>query len=234
MKVSTMQELQKDWRNLANSKARARRRVNEQVDELNAQAQELLERARKLDADFELEWRDKKAQLRVERDEAVKRELRKGTSAQQILRELNSQNTVWIYALAKEVKAERPEERKAKLQTAEVDVANETSKEAESTEPVGGQIEGVEWLHHDHEGVHRWLVSDDAEHNYIKKYGVEGTPFDGEWFVCDRDHNFVFGSKQLFEATPAREITSRSNMLIDLLDGNYKGRIKLSPNQWRS
>lgn len=232
-----MRELQNSWRNLANDKARARRRVNEQIDELNVEAQKLLDKARALDSDFELEWREKKAKLRVERDEVVKQELRKGTSAQRILKELNSQNTVWIYALRKEVMAERPEERKAKLQTGTVDVANETEPELQDEQDQAapdGQIEGVNWLHHDHEGVHRWLVSDDADHNYIKKYGVEGTPFEGEWFVCDRDHNFVFGNKQLFDATPAREITTRSNMLISLLDGEYKGRIKLSPNQWRS
>lgn len=228
-----MHQLQSQWRNFSADKARARRAVNEKIEELQVRAQKLQEEARALESDFESEYADKKVRLRAALDESVKRELRKGISAQKVLRELNSSNTVWIYKLAKEVKAERPEERAQAQAAAEADVAKEAPAPAEPS-TADGQIEGVTWCHHDHEGVHRWLVSDDEGRNYIKKYGVEGTPFEGEWFVCDRDHNFVFGSKPLFEATPKREITSRTNMLIELLEGNYKGRIKLSPNPWRN
>jgi hypothetical protein len=87
-------------------------------------------------------------------------------------------------------------------------------------------------VHHDHTGVHGWLVSEDG--NYVKRYGVEDTPFEDQWFVSDKDHNFVAGDRELFDKTPKAEFIQRLTMLSDLLQGTYTGKIKLALNKYRS
>jgi hypothetical protein len=141
--------------------------------------------------------------------------LRTGRSAQSILRELNSQNTVWMYSLAAEVKEEGPG-----------GLEGTPDFEAVPDE----LLEGVEWVHHDHTGVHRWLLSKDMR--YIKRYGAEGSEFENEWFVCNRDYNFVAGNKALFDATSKSEMGKRVAMLEKLLTGTYSGKIKLGENRW--
>jgi hypothetical protein len=211
--MTELQTLQYQWRNFAIDRGKARREVQAEVDVKQEQINALREEIMTLEQGFEEKWKNRKSELRGGLDEGVKAELRKGRSAQSILRELNSQNTVWMYGLAAEVKEEA------------------TSQVESDFKPVpDAEIEGVEWLHHDHTGVHRWLVS--ADGRYIKRYGAEGSEFDGVSFVCNRDYAFVAGSKELFEATSKSEMGKRVAMLEKLLSGTYGGKIRLGDNRW--
>lgn len=230
--MADIQALHHQWRNLAADKARAQRKVRQQVEENLAEAQRLKDEAVDLERQFETDWTEKKKKLKHDHDEAVKAELRKGRSAQSILRELGSKNTVWIYSLAKEVKSEGKAGPKLdgpeQSQPEAVDNTNETAEEVHPEV----EVDGPEWLHNDHKGVHGWLVS--ADRYYIKKYGQPGSPFEGEFFICDAEYNFQTGSKELFDSVPQSEIQKRVQMLTKLLDGEYKGKIVLAPNPWRS
>lgn len=211
--MTALQTLQFQWRNFAIDRGKARREVQADVDIKQEQINALREEILSLEQTFEEKWKNRKTELRSALDEAVKAELRKGRSAQAVLRELGSQNTVWMYGLAAEVKEEGGQEVMPDFQP----VPDE-------------EIEGVEWLHHDHTGVHRWLLSADGK--YIKRYGAEGSDFDGQSFICNRDYVFVAGSKPLYEATAKAEMGKRVAMLEKLLSGTYKGRIKLGDNRW--
>lgn len=211
--MTALQTLQFKWRNFAIDRGKARREVQAEVDVKQEQINALREEILSLEQTFEEKWKNRKTELRSALDEAVKAELRKGRSAQAVLRELGSQNTVWMYGLAAEVKEEGGQEALPDFQP----VPDE-------------EIEGVEWLHHDHTGVHRWLLSADGK--YIKRYGAEGSEFDGQSFICNRDYAFVAGSKQLYEATSKAEMGKRVAMLEKLLSGTYAGKIKLGDNRW--
>lgn len=212
--MTELQTLQYQWRNFAIDRGKARREVQAEVDVKQEQINTLRDEILNLEQGFEEKWKNRKVELRSQLDEAVKAELRKGRPAQSILRELNSQNTVWMYGLAAEVKEE----------------GTIPSLAPEFQAVPDAEIEGVEWLHHDHTGVHRWLIS--ADGRYIKRYGAEGSEFDGQVFVCNRDYAFVAGSKDLFEATSKSEIGKRVSMLEKLLAGTYAGKIKLGENRW--
>lgn len=211
--MTALQTLQFKWRNFAIDRGKARREVQAEVDVKQEQINALREEILSLEQTFEEKWKNRKTELRSALDEAVKAELRKGRSAQAVLRELGSQNTVWMYGLAAEVKEEGGQEALPDFQP----VPDE-------------EIEGVQWLHHDHTGVHRWLLSADGK--YIKRYGAEGSEFDGQSFICNRDYAFVAGSKPLYEATSKSEMGKRVTMLEKLLSGTYAGKIKLGDNRW--
>lgn len=214
--MTELQTLQYQWRNYAIDRGKARREIQAEVDVKQEQINALRDEIQTLEQNFEEHWKNRKIELRTQLDEAVKAELRKGKrSAQALLRELGSQNTVWMYGLAAEVKEEGPADQ-PKLPDIEA-VPDE-------------EIEGVEWLHHDHTGVHRWLLSADGK--YIKRYGAEGSEFDGQSFVCNRDYAFVAGSKPLYDATSKSEMGKRVAMLEKLLSGTYSGKIKLGDNRW--
>ncbi len=215
-----LQKLQYNWRNFAVDRGRARRELQDEVDVLQAEIAERRDRIMFLEQDFEDTWKQKKLDTRAALDEAVKAALRTGRTAQSILKELGSSNTVWIYGLAAEVREEPLEdlgEKKAVLEIESVPDAD---------------LEGVAWLHHDHTGVHRWLLSEDGR--YIKRYGAEDSPYEDEWFVANRDYSFVAGNKQLYDATTRPEMGKRIAMLEKLLQGTYTGKIKLADNPWKA
>jgi hypothetical protein len=213
--MTKLQTLQYQWRNFSVDRGKARREVQAEVDVKQEQINRLRDEINALENGFEETWKTRKIELRAALDEGVKAELRTGRPAQSILRELNSQNTVWMYSLAAEVKEEGP-----------------GGPEAFPDFPAvpDEQLDGVKWLHHDHTGVHRWLLSDDMR--YIKRWGAEGSEFENEWFVCNRDYTFMAGNKALFEATSKSDMGKRVAMLEKLLTGTYAGKIKLQENRW--
>lgn len=103
--MSNYVEVHKRWRGFTAEKSKARRVVQEQIDAKNEAINQLREEIVLLDTQFVDEWRHKKEALQRERDEAVMEALATGLSAQRILRELNSNNTVWIYGLRGQVMA---------------------------------------------------------------------------------------------------------------------------------
>jgi hypothetical protein len=232
--------LQYNWRNFSADRGKAKRDLvleEERIeDEIREMREGLIEKKRQ----FEEDWKQKKVELKAALDEAVKSEIRKGRSAQEILRELGSNNTVWIYKLRAEVMAEegngpailKPVSAPKPVESTPPQQDSEQGEAVPEPEP-DSTIEGIKWLHHDHEGVHRWLISED--YRYVKKHGVEGTPHEGKWFMVDVEGHFVAGDKALFESTPKREFSQRVQMLKDLLAGEFPfQKLKLSPNRWTS
>jgi hypothetical protein len=212
-----------------------------EVEARRTRINELQSEILEMEKSFDAQWKARKIERREALDEAVIAELMKQRSAQSVLHELGSNNTVWIYklrdiALERLGQPKKPKEPQG-AQSEQIATVHPITasmpvfQQAPSSEP-DANLEGVSWLHHDHTGVHGWLVSTDG--SYVKRYGMEGTPFEDRWFVADRDHNFVAGDRGLFDKTPETEFIQRVTMLTDLMAGRYTGKIRLAQNKYRS
>lgn len=229
-----MVALHNQWKGFTAERGRAKQEMLLKAAEIQQQIEALRAEVIGMSAGFDEEWRQYKTKLQEERDAIVMEELATGRSAQDILRELGSNNTVWIYDLRAKVQAGKGIPSAGNINTSsEVNggQVNVTMSETGTLDLVE-ILPGVKWLHHKHVGVHGWLVS--ADRHYVKKYGVPDTEFEGLWFICDRSHNFIGGSKEFFDATPKGEVTKRSNMLLMLIDGLYTGRVREVENPFTS
>lgn len=228
MSSNEVVRLQQQWRGFAAERSRAKHKVQEKVEANNAEIMRLRDENARITLEFDEHWKNRKQEIQEARDVAVMEELATGRSAQSILKELGSNNTVWIYDLRAKVQA-------AGGLPAAVN-ANSPSQSPNflqavpDLEPESTVLPDVTWLHHGHQGVVGWLVS--SNHSYIKKYGAEGTEFEGHWFVCDRDRTFIGGNRELFEATPKAEVTRKYKLLLSLLDESYAGKVKIVDNPY--
>lgn len=216
--MSKLVYLQDQWRNFTADRQKDKLEVLRRVDEINDQIAALTAEKSEIQAAHVKKWKHEKDKRKQALDNAAKAELAAGKNGQDILREMGSNNSVWIYKLRQEVIDEYGNVR-------------HTAKGSASEPQPDLSIEGIMWEHHDHQGVHGVLV--DTERNYIKRYGAEGTEFEGEFFVADMANNYVMGNKKLFEATPTADLTKRVVMLTQLLDGTYEGPMKISPNRYK-
>lgn len=237
MASEDMIELQRRWRAFSTDRAKAKRVIQAQDDADNAEIARLREGIIKRNADFDEKWRNDKAALQLARDEAVMQAMSgpDGRSAQAILRDLGSNNTVWIYELRARLQAAGalPEQVNVNSFTPpEERQQQQVQQQAAQLELVSG-VPDVEWEHHGHQGTIGWLLSEDR--TLVKRHGAAKTEFEGLWFIADRDtKEYVAGSEELFEATPKGEITRKAKLLESLLDETYTGRVKLVDNPYTS
>lgn len=232
MPMSDIVRLHSQWRGFTAERSKAQKEVNEQNEKDQAEIRRLQDQINERNDNFEAVWKGKKQRLQKARDIAVMQELAEGTPAQTILKAIESNNTVWIYGLRRDVMANAPIPAAPNINT-----RSESGTTAFAIEPQSEPAQGTtlvlappKWLYHNHVGVHTWLLSED--HTQVKKYGAEGTDFEGEWFICSRKGEFLEGNEELFESTPKGEITRRSNMLEQLLEGTYTKAIKERENPY--
>lgn len=233
--MSDMIELQRQWRAFSSDRAKAKHQIQELDAADNEEIARLREQIIKRNVEFTEKWRTRKAELQQRRDEAVMAEMAgpEGRSAQSILQELGSNNTVWIYELRSRVQAmgQLPEQGNVNTYTPSENLHSVPDLPEAEPEPEPLSIPAeTRWRHHNHVGVVGWLVSEDG--TLIKKYGAAQTEFEGQWFVCDQDRNFMAGNHDLYEATPKAEIGRKLKMLTSLLDDTYTGKIKEVDNQY--
>lgn len=228
MTMTDIVRLHNQWRGFTAERSKAQKDINELIEKDRAEIRRLEAQIAETKETFESVWRGKKERLQKQRDLAVMQELANGTPAQTILKEMESNNTVWIYGLRRQVMANAPIPVAPNVYTRS-EVSGTT---ALPLEPQGTTLTLTppKWKYHDHVGVHGWLLSED--YTQVKKYGAEGTDFEERWFICSRDGEFIDGDEELFEATPKGEITKRSNMLAQLLDETYTKPVKLLENKY--
>lgn len=100
---SEIVRLHKLWNSFGDDRSRARRDIQERLDKYNAVIQTLRDEGIRLQTEFEDQWKNRKKETQDDRDMAVMNELATGRSAKSILKELGSNNTVWIYDLRAKV-----------------------------------------------------------------------------------------------------------------------------------
>lgn len=235
MTSKNMIELQRRWRAFSADRAKAKRLIQAEDDRDNAEIARLREAIIKRNSEFDDKWRQDKITLQKDRDEAVMQAMSgpEGRSAQSILRDLGSNNTVWIYELRGRLQAlgALPEQVNVNTYTPSEDLQPQQQQQSAQLEVVPDAA--TEWLHHGHQGVVGWLLSEDR--TQVKRYGAEGSDFEGEWFIADREtKDYVAGSQELYDATPKGEITRKANLLEALVDETHTGRVKLVDNPYTS
>lgn len=230
MPMSDIVRLHNQWRGFTTERSRAQKELNDKNEADLAEIARIQDRIEERKATFENVWKGKKQRLQKQRDEAVMQELANGTPAQTILREIESNNTVWIYGLRKEVLANTPIPSPPNMHTRNAHGTTAFAVEPSTDTDTLTLPAKTKWEYHDHTGVHTWLLSEDR--TLVKKYGAEGTDFEGEWFICSRDGEFIEGNEELFDSIPKGELTRRTNMLEQLLDGTYTKATKLVENKY--
>lgn len=165
--------------------------------------------------EFDRHWKEEKQRRKDNLAEAIKACYAKNMTVPEVSAETGNANHNFLYQLRAEYKAG---------QTRQVQYITEEDIDID-----------VDWLYHDHTGVHGWLV--DRYVDYVKVHGTPGTEWEGEYAIFD---NTVDEPKQIagntaFGATITdKEYTKRTKMLVDLLDDNYTGRIVERPNPFTS
>jgi len=237
MASDNMIELQRRWRAFSADRAKAKRDIQAMDDRDNAEIARLREAIITRNSEFDDKWRQDKIDLQKARDEAVMQAMSgpEGRSAQSILRDLGSNNTVWIYELRGRLQALGVLPEQVNVNTfipqAERQQQQVQQQAAQLEEAVAPTVTDEKWLHHNHQGVVGWLLSEDRK--LVKKHGAEGSDFEGQWFIAERESKeLVAGSQELFESTPKGEITRKANLLESLLDETYTGRVKLVDNPY--
>lgn len=235
MPMSDIVRLHNQWRGFTTERSRAQKEVNEKNERDLEQIARLQEGIAERNRVFEDTWKGKKARLQKQRDEAVMQEMANGTPAQTILKEIQSNNTVWIYGLRRQLLAEQPIPAPPNINTRnEHGTTAMAIEDGKAVMPQQGNTLTLapqrKWLYHNHVGVHGWLLSED--YTEVKKYGAEGTDFEGEWFIASRDGEFIEGNEELYHSLPKGEFTRRTNMLQQLLDGTYEKAIKERENPY--
>jgi len=236
MASDKMIELQRRWRAFSADRAKAKRDIQAQDDKDNTEIARLREAIIKRNSEFDDKWRQDKIDLQKARDEAVMQAMSgpEGRSAQSILRDLGSNNTVWIYELRGRLQAlgALPEQVNVNTYTPSEDLQPQQQQQSAQLEVVTVAVD-ADWLHHGHQGVVGWLLS--SGRTMVKRYGAEGSDFEGLWFIADRETKaLVDGNQELFDATPKGEITRKANLLESLIDETYTGRVKLVDNPYTS
>lgn len=157
---------------------------------------------------FDIEWANKKMDLRDDLERAIMREM-DTKSIPQIMTEYGFNNTTMLYR----VKKRKDYERQA----------------AESA------LDDVQWEWSDFTGTHRYALGNQNEEGWalVKLFGAINTDLEGESCVFDFETGeFISGSREVFNSDSVGNKVKRKNTLAMVLDGSYTGIIKESPNPY--
>ena len=203
--MSTMIELHNRWRGFAADRAKARREVDNKIEANNAEIERRRLENIELNTEFAEKWAKEKKELQENRDRAVMDYMADGHSGQEVLRELGSRNTVWIYELRKRLAAEGrlPE-------TVNENSPIEVLKAAKAKTPAD-PFAHVKWVRPEGAEFASWSISDDLTLVKRERRG-------GVWFVCGPNNEFVGGDKSFYDSTDTALITQQADLLMAHLE----------------
>jgi hypothetical protein len=212
-------ELHNQWRGFAADRARARKDIDDELAENNARIEELRLRNVEINttvaSEFMAEWKRKKLELQEARDQAVMEEMAKGRSAQAILRELGSQNTVWIYKLRANLVAEGRLPETQNENSAPVSKARLNAKQHLDDQMDASEYEHIQWFAGTGPDLTGWYISEDEQFVKHQRRG-------GRWFIAGPQNEFLKGDKGFYDLIGEDAIADHVDKLLDLLDGSKK------------
>jgi hypothetical protein len=211
--VTKLSEAHYSLQQWGNDKMQAKADLALQKATLLRQADELKAKVSELESGFDGRWKEEKQRRKQVRDELIKAEYAKDRTPQDVMRELESRNTVLFYGLRQEYLA----------------YGYAPSPEVVTAAPV----DNVKWQYHDFKGTHRYAVSEDNDK--LRVHGVIGTPDEGLAFVClnGDNYDFLYGDKELYERTSKSELDRRASTLEEILEGTYSGKMVTEDNPYR-
>jgi hypothetical protein len=202
-------ELHNRWRGFAAERAKAKLEVEQKTEANNAEIERLRAENINMQTSFEDHWRNKKKRLQEERDNAVLEQMAQGVSGQEILRQLGSRNTVWIYDLRKRLAAEGrlPESVNENSSPELLKQAKARTKQSEMPDAFAH----IKWLRPEGAEFAGWSISDDFTLVKRERRG-------GVWFVCGPENEFLGGDRQFYDSTDIDLITTQADLLMDRLE----------------
>lgn len=214
--MSTMIELHNRWRGFAADRAKARSEVDQQIEENNAEIERLRLRNIELNIEFNEKWTKEKKQLQEARDRAVMDAMATeesgglGMSGQEVLRELGSRNTVWVYDLRKRLAAEGrvPE---TVNENSPVELLKSAANRKAKPQPKSDDFSRIKWLRPEGVEFAGWAISDDF--NLVKRERRGGV-----WFIAGPNNEFLGGDRRFYDATDQNLISQQADLLMNRLE----------------
>ncbi|UKA62763.1 hypothetical protein [Arthrobacter sp. FW306-04-A] len=210
-------------RRLANLKV-DQQRAQDEMERLNSEDEDrisgLRDGIRVRREHFKREWAARKVRMRTDRDNAIRDWLRAGRPQAEIMRVIGSSNTQLLSKLAKEVALEQ------------ADLVDALPKSHAMPAVRDAQILNAEWHGHPHSDVHGWYLSQDGT-LYLRFDTTTGDPSSAESYVATVEGNmFIRGSKGFFDHASMTDVAKHLQMLRELLDGTYKGKLHIKPSPY--
>lgn len=213
--MASYRELQNQWRGFAADRAKARKEIDDRLAEIATEIEKLrleqVEINTTVNSEFRAEWTRKKLELQEARDQAVMDEMAKGTSAQKILRELGSQNTVWIYKLRARLVADGRLPEAQNQNSSPQPLASINAKQKLDEQMDASEYEEVNWLAGTGPELTGWYISEDFQ---LVKYQRRG----GRWFIAGPDNEFLKGDKGFYDLTGPDTIQDHADKLMSLIE----------------
>ena len=161
-------------------------------------------------AAFDLEWAQKKTELKAEVEALIAQQFEANVSVPKLMKELQCKSPNWLYSIKENMSLYRG-----------------AAKE---------ETEDVLWEWSDATSVHRYGIAKSPETNewaFVLMIGAIDSEFDGERCVFDFKTGFyVSGSKALFESVSEGVKKQRAKILAQIVDGTYTKTLRRDTNPY--
>lgn len=161
-------------------------------------------------AAFDLEWGQRKTELKAEVEALIAQQLESGVSIPKLMKDLQCKSPNWLYSIKENLSLYR----------------GGTKEETEN----------VLWEWSDATSVHRYGIAKAPETNewaFVLLIGAADSEHDGERCVFDFKTGFyVSGSKALFESVSDGVKKQRAKLLAQIIDGTYTKTIRRDTNPY--
>lgn len=161
-------------------------------------------------ATFDVEWAEKKKNLKELLEQHLMAEISGGKSIPTIMNEYELRNPVWLYQIKERLTQHQ--------KTAASKVANAI------------------WYWSHYTGTHRYALAkgDTGKWAFVKMFGSFDTELEGEEAIWDYNTGeFLVGSPDVFNSDTPSGRTKRSRTLASVLEGSYTGAYRESPNPYQ-
>jgi hypothetical protein len=161
-------------------------------------------------AAFDLEWSQKKTDLKTEVETLIAEQIEAGVSIPKLMKELQCKSPNWLYSIRENLNLYRG-------------AAKEETLDAH-------------WEWSDATSVHRYGIAKAPENNewaFVLMIGAIDSEFDGERCVFDfKTGNYISGSKALFDSVGDTVRKQRAKILAQIIDGTYTKSLRRDTNPY--
>lgn len=161
-------------------------------------------------AAFDLEWGQRKANLKYDLETLIAEQLEAGVSVPKLMKALQCKSPNLIYNVKENLELYRGAARE--------------------------EVAETKWHWSDAVSVHRYglgYAPDDSTWGFAILHGAIDTEYENKWTTFDYGtQNFIAGDKALFDSVPASVKKTRTELLAQILDGTYTKKIRRDENPY--
>lgn len=217
--MSKLKEIQDQWRGFAAVAAKLRQKAAEETAEIDEQIAALIKRKREIKLSTEKEVSERKNQIKEAREQAALEAMADeesgglGWSGQEVLRQLGSMNTVWVYDLRRQLVAEGRIKGESLNENSDIsDLKAAREKQRAKNDPMdASEYDHVNWIAGQGPDLLTWYISGDMQ--LVKRAGRGG-----KWFIAGPGNELLKGDKSFYDLTGQEEIADKANQLIEQME----------------